>query len=127
MEVFIGQDVDYIADTCKLVHQRTRDARGCSWMFVKVYFLNFRYFLIAKKQQIVSSWGQGILLVPSSPPQGSANARGLARAEMGTAGIILLVSAGDRDLWPLPISEHAQNTRSVFFSQSDFSYLTMSP
>ena len=40
---------------------------------------------------------------------------------------ILLVSAGDRDLWPLPISEHAQSTRSVFFSQSDLSYLTMSP
>ena len=31
---------------------RTRGARGCSWMFSKAYFLNFRYFFIAKKQEI---------------------------------------------------------------------------
>ena len=32
---------------------RTREVHGCSWMFLKVYFLNFRYFFIAKKQQLV--------------------------------------------------------------------------
>ena len=37
---------------------------------------------------------------------------------------IPLVCARNRDLWPLPISEFAQCTRSVFFSQSDLSYLT---
>ena len=39
---------------------------------------------------------------------------------------ILLVCARNRDLWPLPNSEHAQSTRSAFFSQSDLLYLTMS-
>ena len=39
---------------------------------------------------------------------------------------ILLVCAKDRDLWPLPVSEHAQNTRSIFFSQTDLSDLMMS-
>ena len=40
---------------------------------------------------------------------------------------ILLVCARNRDLWPLPISEHAQSTRSVVFSQSDLLDFTMSP
>ena len=39
---------------CRLASPwRTREARGCSWMFLKVYFLNFRYFFIVKKQQLV--------------------------------------------------------------------------
>ena len=39
---------------CRLANPwRTREARGCSWMFLKVYFLNFRYFFIVKKQQLV--------------------------------------------------------------------------
>ena len=39
---------------CRLASpRRTREARGCSWMFLKVYFLNFRYFVTAKKQQLV--------------------------------------------------------------------------
>ena len=40
---------------------------------------------------------------------------------------ILLVCTRNRDLWPLLISEHAQSTCSVFFSQSDLSYVTMIP
>ena len=40
---------------------------------------------------------------------------------------ILLVCARNRDLWSLPISEHAQSTRSVVFSQSDLLDFTMSP
>ena len=39
-----------------------------------------------------------------------------------------LVCARNQGLWPLPISEHAQSTHNFcVFSQSDLSYLTMSP
>ena len=39
---------------------------------------------------------------------------------------ILLVSTKNRDLWPVPIFEHAQKTLSIVFSQSDLSDLTIS-
>ena len=33
---------------CRLASpSRTREARGCSWMILKVYFLNLRYFFIS--------------------------------------------------------------------------------
>ena len=33
---------------CRLASlSRSREARGCSLIFLKVYFLNFRYFFIA--------------------------------------------------------------------------------
>ena len=86
---------------CRLASPwRTREARGCSWMFLKVYFLNFRYFFIVKKQQLVlysyityreienNQPGSGAF--PSSPPRGiyqrNVNARGLARAGGGGGG-----------------------------------------
>ena len=50
----------------------------------------------------------------------------LLKAFSSPEAAILLVCARNRDVWPLPISEHAHSTRSVFFSQSDLSYLTMS-
>ena len=37
--------------------------------------------------------------------------------------MILFVSTKNRNIWPLPIFEHAQNTRSVVFSQPDLSDL----
>lgn len=39
---------------------------------------------------------------------------------------ILLSCARDRDLWPVPISEHARSIRSAIFSQSELLDLTMS-
>ena len=83
---------------CKLASPwRTREAGGCSWVFLKVYFLNFRYFFLSRDWK-QSSRERGICPVPSSPPRGiyqrNANARGLARGGgggggggMGTAGI----------------------------------------
>ena len=76
-------------------------------MFLKVYFLNFRYFFIAKKQQLVlysyityreienNQPGSGAFARFLHPHPGefanffkkNANARGLARGGMGTAGI----------------------------------------
>ena len=49
METFIGQDVDFVAD--KLAHQGLE--KLVDVMFLKVYFLHFRYFFIAQKQQLV--------------------------------------------------------------------------
>ena len=39
---------------CRLASpSRTREAHGCSWMLLKVYFFNFRSFFITKKQRLV--------------------------------------------------------------------------
>ena len=72
-------------------------------MFLKVCFLNFRYFFIAKKQQLVlfsyityreienNQPGSGAFARFLHPHPGEFdnffNARGLARGGMGTAGI----------------------------------------
>ena len=40
---------------------------------------------------------------------------------------ILLVNTKNRDLWSLPIFEHAQETLSIIFSQLDLSDLTIRP
>ena len=42
--------LDYVAD--KLVHEGLEKLVDV-WMFLKVYFLSFRYFFIAKKQKLV--------------------------------------------------------------------------